>query len=57
MHRGPLEWYHLSTKYHEDLPSSSKVISGGKGKAVPLHAMEALGGRGGIAPTHSRPRH
>jgi hypothetical protein len=21
-------------------------------KAVPLHAMEALGGRGGIAPTH-----
>jgi hypothetical protein len=28
-----------------------------KGKAVPLHAMEALGGRVGIAPTHSRPRH
>jgi hypothetical protein len=28
-----------------------------KSKAVPLHAMEALGGRGGIAPTHSRPRH
>jgi hypothetical protein len=28
-----------------------------KGKAVPLHALEALGGRGGIAPTHSRPRH
>jgi hypothetical protein len=28
-----------------------------KKKAVPLHAMEALGGRGGIAPTHSRPRH
>jgi hypothetical protein len=26
-------------------------------KAVPLHAMETLGGRGGIAPTHSRPRH
>jgi hypothetical protein len=25
--------------------------------AVPLHTMEALGGRGGIAPTHSRPRH
>jgi hypothetical protein len=31
--------------------------SGKKGKAVPLHAMEALGGRWGIAPTHSRPRH
>jgi hypothetical protein len=26
-------------------------------KAVPLHAKEALGGRGDIAPTHSRPRH
>jgi hypothetical protein len=33
------------------------VVVKGKGKAVPLHAMEALGGRGGIAPTHSRPRH
>jgi hypothetical protein len=22
-------------------------------KAVPLHAMEAYGGRGGIAPTHT----
>jgi hypothetical protein len=29
----------------------------GKGKALPLHAMKALGGIGGIAPTHSRPRH
>jgi hypothetical protein len=28
-----------------------------KGKAIPLHAMEALRGRGGIASTHSRPRH
>jgi hypothetical protein len=28
-----------------------------KSKAVPLHAMKALGGRGGIAPTHSRPWH
>jgi hypothetical protein len=26
-------------------------------KAVPQHATEALVGRGGIAPTHSRPRH
>jgi chaperonin GroEL (HSP60 family) len=25
----------------------------GKSKAVPLHAMEAHGGRGGIVPTHS----
>jgi hypothetical protein len=28
-----------------------------KAKAVPLHAMKALGGRGSIAPTHSRHRH
>jgi hypothetical protein len=27
-----------------------------KAKAVPLHATKALGWRGGIAPTHSRPR-
>jgi hypothetical protein len=27
-----------------------------KAKAVPLHARKALRGRGGIAPTHSRPR-
>jgi hypothetical protein len=26
---------------------------GKKSKEVPLHAMEALRGRGGIAPTHS----
>jgi hypothetical protein len=24
-----------------------------KGKMIPLHAMEAHGGRGGIAPTHT----
>jgi hypothetical protein len=28
-----------------------------KKKAVPLHAMETLGGRGDIALIHSRPRH
>jgi hypothetical protein len=28
-----------------------------KGKGVPLHAMEASEGRGGIAPTHFQPRH
>jgi hypothetical protein len=26
-------------------------------KAVPLHARKAIGCRGGITPTHSRPRH
>jgi hypothetical protein len=28
-----------------------------KSKGVPLHAMEAHGGRGGIAPTHTQPWH
>jgi hypothetical protein len=28
-----------------------------KDKAVPLHALKALGTRGCIAPTHSPPRH
>jgi hypothetical protein len=28
-----------------------------KAKALPLHATKALGWRGSIAPTHSRPRH
>jgi hypothetical protein len=28
-----------------------------KAKAVPLYAMEVIGGRGGIAPTHSQSRH
>jgi hypothetical protein len=28
-----------------------------KAKTVPVHATNALGGRGGIAPTHSRPQH
>jgi hypothetical protein len=28
-----------------------------KAKLVPLHAMEALGGRGGVVPTHSRHQH
>jgi hypothetical protein len=28
-----------------------------KAKTVPVHATNAVGGRGGIAPTHSRPQH
>jgi hypothetical protein len=28
-----------------------------KAKSVPLHSMKALGWKGGIAPTHSRPRY
>jgi hypothetical protein len=38
-------------------PSHGNILNAGKGKAVPLHAMEALGGRGVIAPTHSLPQH
>jgi hypothetical protein len=37
--------------------SLHSVCSKAKAKAVPLHAMKALGGKGGITPTHSRPRH
>jgi PIN domain nuclease of toxin-antitoxin system len=29
LHRDPLEWHYLRTKFHEILPSGSKVISGG----------------------------
>jgi hypothetical protein len=29
LHRGPLEWHYFPTKYHENLQSGSKVISGG----------------------------
>jgi hypothetical protein len=36
---------------------SEGFIVSEKGKAVPLHAMKTPGGRGGIAPTHSQPRH
>jgi hypothetical protein len=32
---------------------TKRMFTINKGKAVPLHAMEALGGRGGIAPTRS----
>jgi hypothetical protein len=38
--------------------SISTMLNFGKqSKAVPLHAMVALGGRGSIAPTHSWPQH
>jgi hypothetical protein len=33
------------------------IISIYKAKAVPPHAIKRLGGRGDIAPTHSRPQH
>jgi hypothetical protein len=36
---------------------TERSIAFAKAKAVALHATKALGGRGGIAPTHSRPWH
>jgi hypothetical protein len=30
LHRGPLEWHYLHTKFHENLRSGSQVISGGQ---------------------------
>jgi hypothetical protein len=29
LHRDPLEWHYLCTKFHGNLPSGSKVIRGG----------------------------
>jgi hypothetical protein len=29
LHRGPLEWHYILTKFHENIPSCSKVLSGG----------------------------
>jgi hypothetical protein len=43
--------------FWNELGALNELLYCKKGKAVPLHAMEAFGGRGGIAPTHSRPRH
>jgi hypothetical protein len=43
--------------YDDDDDNNNSSSTTSSKKAVPLHAMEAFGGRGGIAPTHSRPRH
>jgi hypothetical protein len=52
---GPSSWQ--PSQYTGQVSEVALENTGKKSKAVPLHAMEALGGRGGIAPTHSRPRH
>jgi hypothetical protein len=44
------------TQTHEH-GHDADISPASKSKAVPLHAVEALGGRGGIAPTHYLPRH
>jgi hypothetical protein len=28
--QGPLEWHYLRTKFHENIPGGSKVLSGGQ---------------------------
>jgi hypothetical protein len=43
----PLSW----ARWIQSTPPNP--ISIGKGKMIPLHVMEALGERGGIAPIHS----
>jgi hypothetical protein len=40
------DWFYLSLTF-------GSCKGKGKGKGVPLHAIKALGGRGGIAPTHN----
>jgi hypothetical protein len=35
----------------------TQMFSACKDKSVPLHALKAPGGRGGIAPTHSQTGH
>jgi hypothetical protein len=53
----------MSRSYTSSPPSASVVCSGtallerSKGKAVAQHTYGGAGGRGSIAPTHSRPQH
>jgi hypothetical protein len=39
------------------LLSKTRYLTLFEGKSVPQHTYGGAGGRGGIAPTHSRPRH
>jgi hypothetical protein len=48
---------HISACLASSYSSYRHSLCKGKNKAIPLQAMDALGGRGGISPTHSRPRH
>jgi len=47
----------LSELYVPYITNISVTACSLRAKAVPLHAMVALGWKGGVAPTHSRPRH
>jgi hypothetical protein len=46
LHLGPLKWQYIRTKFHENLPIGSKVISGGDthtdretGNFISLHSF------------------
>jgi hypothetical protein len=45
--------YRLQILFRFECDESMIIKDEVKSKAVPLHAMEAHGGRGGIAPAHS----
>jgi len=47
----------LEYKPFSFFPMVPDLMGHSKAKAIPLHAMKALGGIGGVAPTHYRPRH
>jgi hypothetical protein len=47
----------IATRTTTTTTTTTTITTTTKGKAVPLHDMVALGGRGSIAPTHSWPRH
>jgi hypothetical protein len=47
----------LCPQVDESGAHTSTLFPQAEAKAVPLHATEALVGRGRIAPTHSRLRH
>jgi hypothetical protein len=48
----PNVWYLITEDTHVKLIRITGLLVK-KSKVVPLHAMEAHGGRGGIAPTHT----
>jgi hypothetical protein len=40
LHRGPLEWHQMPTKYH-DLPSSTNLLVGGDTPTAYFHFLES----------------
>jgi hypothetical protein len=54
----PIEFVQFGKMQNSTISSHTDLCTFcSKSKAVPLHAMEARGGRGGIALAHSRPRY